>query len=78
MIGVMILEKCLDAIDCFISVIQKIYGRPSNVDKVIIISILNFLTGFLHLEVHFVRVKVDKSRDIGYVLTGIVEDSVEY
>ena len=73
-----ILEECLHVIDFFISVIQNIYGRPSNFEKLIGSIILNLLTGCLHLEVHFFRVKGDRSRDIGDFLTFIVEDSVEH
>ena len=47
-----ILEECLDAIDCFISGIHKICVRCRNVDEIKGNSALNLMPNLLHLEVH--------------------------
>ena len=41
-------------------------------------STLNTLIDFLNFEVYCLQVKGERSRDIGYDLMGIVEDSVEH
>ena len=72
-IGVVSLEESLDVIDCFISNIQNICVRCRNVDKVTGSSVLNLLPDFLHFKVHYLRVKGDRSRDIGDGLMDIVD-----
>ena len=74
----MSLEEGLDVIDCFISSIQKICVRCRNVDDIIGSGVLDLLPDFLHLEVYYLRVKGDRSRDTGDGLTGIMEDSDEH
>ena len=71
------LEECLGRLDCVISVIQKICVRYKNVYSFIGISVLNILIYFLHLEVHFLWIKGDRSLDIGTGIGVIVEYSVE-
>ena len=63
-------------INFFLSSIQKIFVRCRNVDELIGSSALYLLPYLLHLDVHFLRVKVDRSRDIGGGIKIIVEDSV--
>ena len=48
------------------------------VDEVIGGSILYLLPDLLQLEVHYFRLKRDIIHDIGRVLTGTMEDSVEH
>ena len=47
-----ILEECINAIDCFIGGIQKICVRCRNFEEVIGNIVLNLMPGFLFLEVH--------------------------
>ena len=72
------LEECHDLIYGFISSIQNICVGCRNFDKVIGSSVLDILFNLLHLEVNFLWYKGDRRRDIGNVLTVIVEDSVEH
>ena len=59
------MDECLGVIDCFISSIQKICVRCRNAEDIIGSSIFNFLTDFLHLDVHFFLVIGDRCRDVG-------------
>ena len=60
-IGLVSMEEFLDVIYCVISIIHNIFIRCRNGDKVIGRSVLNILLDFLHLEVHQLQVKGEKS-----------------
>ena len=78
MIGLVSMEESLDVIYYVISIIQNIFIRCRNGDKVIGRSVLNILLDFLHLEVHQLRVKREKIRGVGDFLMGIVEYIVKH
>ena len=77
-IVVVVLEECRVVIDGFICSAKNICARCRKVDKIIVGSLLNILPGFLQLEVHCLKCKGDRSRDMGDDHTVIVEDSVEH
>ena len=68
------LEECLDVIDCFISSVQRICVRYSNVDEIIGGNVLDFLTNFFQVEVNCFWFKVYRSSYIGDGIMGIVEE----
>ena len=74
----MSLEEFHNAIDYFYRSVQNMCVRCRNFYEIIRSSVLDFLTDFLHLEVHCFWSKGDRSCDIGHVLMGIVDNSVEH